>query len=77
MENLKTNQRYRFSCGSWLSRKDDKQYIRELPGEGPGISRPLPVLKYTVEVYTGNKTGAGTDANVFLTIFGEYGDTGG
>ena len=32
--------------------------------------------KYTVNVYTGNEKGAGTDANVFLTIFGDRGDTG-
>ena len=27
-------------------------------------------------MYTGKKSGAGTDANVFLNIFGEQGDTG-
>jgi len=32
--------------------------------------------KYTVNVVTGNVSRAGTDANVFLTIFGENGDTG-
>lgn len=25
---------------------------------------------------TGNERGSGTDANVFLTIFGEHGDSG-
>lgn len=34
------------------------------------------VVKYTAEVHTGNKMGAGTDANVFLNIFGLLGDTG-
>jgi hypothetical protein len=34
------------------------------------------VLKYIVQVHTGNKSGAGTDANVFCNIFGEQGDTG-
>lgn len=78
MENLKTNKRYIFRCGRWLSKKDDdKQIIRELPAEGPGIKRPLPIVKYMVDVYTANKTGAGTDANVFINIFGEIGDTGG
>ena len=27
-------------------------------------------------VYTGDVIGAGTDADVFINIFGEYGDTG-
>jgi len=34
------------------------------------------VVKYTCEVHTGDKKGAGTDADVFLNIFGEQGDTG-
>ena len=29
-----------------------------------------------VDVYTGDVRGAGTDANVFLTIFGDKGDSG-
>ena len=29
-----------------------------------------------MQVHTGKKRGAGTDANVFLNIFGEQGDTG-
>ena len=32
--------------------------------------------KYKVSVYTGNKSGAGTDANVYITLFGENGDSG-
>lgn len=31
---------------------------------------------YTVSVRTGDMYGAGTDANVFLTIYGDLGDTG-
>ena len=34
------------------------------------------VLKYAVSVFTGKRRGAGTDANVFMEIFGEQGDTG-
>ena len=34
------------------------------------------MISYEVSVYTGDKRGAGTDANVFLNIFGERGDTG-
>lgn len=32
--------------------------------------------KYVVNVVTGNVSGAGTDANVFLNIIGENGDCG-
>ena len=31
---------------------------------------------YNVHVYTGDKRGAGTDANVFITMFGKHDDTG-
>lgn len=31
---------------------------------------------YSVSVRTGDMYGAGTDANVFLTIYGDLGDTG-
>lgn len=31
---------------------------------------------YRVRVYTGDKLFAGTDANVYITLYGEIGDTG-
>ena len=34
------------------------------------------VLKYHVMVYTGEDDGSDTDANVYLNIYGEKGDTG-
>ena len=35
-----------------------------------------PGHQYFVHTYTGDKRGAGTDANVVITIFGEEGDSG-
>lgn len=34
------------------------------------------VNSYEVHVFTGNMWGAGTDANVYVNIYGETGDTG-
>jgi hypothetical protein len=34
------------------------------------------VKNYVVEIFTGDVARAGTNANVYLTIFGDYGDTG-
>jgi lipoxygenase homology domain-containing protein 1 len=34
------------------------------------------VKKYQVDVYTGDKLGCGTNANVFCTIYGDRGDSG-
>ena len=33
-------------------------------------------MPYEVKVYTGNVSGAGTDANVFITIYGQNDDSG-
>ena len=33
-------------------------------------------VTYVVHVFTGDKSGAGTDANVFLTIYGQHEDSG-
>lgn len=37
---------------------------------------PSTAHTYKVSVMTGDVYGAGTDANVFLTIYGDLGDTG-
>lgn len=37
---------------------------------------PTTAHTYNVSVMTGDVNGAGTDANVFLTIYGDLGDTG-
>lgn len=34
------------------------------------------VNSYEVHVFTGTMWGAGTDANVYITVYGEIGDTG-
>lgn len=33
-------------------------------------------MPYEVKIFTGNKSGAGTDSNVFLNIYGPNGDSG-
>ena len=34
------------------------------------------VIKYQVDVFTGDIWGGGTDANIYITIYGDRGDTG-
>jgi hypothetical protein len=34
------------------------------------------VVLYSVQIFTGNIPGAGTDAKVYITIYGDLGDTG-
>ncbi|XP_063957148.1 lipoxygenase homology domain-containing protein 1-like [Lytechinus pictus] len=77
MENVATGKTYTFPCQRWLAKDEDEgEIIRELPATADNIKRPLPVVKYQVSVHTGDKFGAGTDANVFCMLFGELGDTG-
>ena len=33
-------------------------------------------VEYTVKVFTGDVWGAGTDANIFINMYGDNGDTG-
>lgn len=77
MQSMGSKTRYTFPCDRWLAEdEDDGETVRELPATGPGVKKPLPVVKYMVEVHTGKKASAGTNANVFLNIFGDQGDTG-
>nr|CAB3263471.1 lipoxygenase homology domain-containing protein 1-like [Phallusia mammillata] len=66
---------YTFICQKWID-SSDGELIRELPATGTGIKRPQPVVRYLVTVATGDKRGAGTDADVFCCLYGEQGDTG-
>ncbi|XP_062409544.1 lipoxygenase homology domain-containing protein 1-like [Sardina pilchardus] len=75
--NTLTKEKYKFACGRWLDiNEDDQEIIRELPATGPLIPEPLPLIKYRVTICTGNVSGSGTDASVYMTLFGDLGDTG-
>ena len=69
--------KYYFLCGKWLSTsEDDGKIVRELPSANEdGISYE-PLVNYKIEVITGDRRGAGTNANVSICIAGEKGDTG-
>ncbi|CAG5986167.1 unnamed protein product [Menidia menidia] len=72
-----TAEKYSFECGRWLDiNEDDNEIVRELPATGTLIEDPLPLIKYRVTICTGNVSGSGTDASVFLNVIGELGDTG-
>ena len=70
---------YFFEVNRWFATdEDDKQIVRELiaTDERGNPIIELDEVPYEVKVYTGDKRGAGTDANVFLTIHGINGDSG-
>ncbi|XP_070707153.1 lipoxygenase homology domain-containing protein 1 [Pempheris klunzingeri] len=72
-----TMEKYSFHCGRWLDiNEDDNEIAREIPATGELIDDPLPLIKYRVTICTGNVSGSGTDASVFLNVIGDLGDTG-
>jgi len=72
-----TGQQWVFNCGRWLDKgEDDGQTVRDLAAESDGKASEIQVAKYKISVRTGDKRGAGTDANVFIILHGESGSTG-
>ncbi|XP_026153735.1 lipoxygenase homology domain-containing protein 1 [Mastacembelus armatus] len=68
--------RFYFACNNWLSREEgDNLFVRDLLGSLNPMDVPK-LNKYIVSVFTADMKGSGTDADVFLNIFGEHGDTG-
>jgi hypothetical protein len=75
--NLATNKPWYFLCGRWLAKdEDDKQISRELAASEQDGVASTPLSKYTISVKTGDIRGAGTDANVFIILYGDQGDSG-
>uniref|UniRef100_A0A8D1VBR1 PLAT domain-containing protein n=1 Tax=Sus scrofa TaxID=9823 RepID=A0A8D1VBR1_PIG len=75
--NTLTKDKYNFNCNRWLdANEDDNEIVREMTAEGPTVRRIMSMARYRVTVCTGELEGAGTDANVYLCLFGDAGDTG-
>ncbi|XP_055956181.1 lipoxygenase homology domain-containing protein 1 [Patella vulgata] len=76
MEDLKSKEIIKLTFNRWLSPiHDDGSIVRELPVAEDEDDK-LPVLTYSVMVYTGKEKGAATAANVYVNLFGENGDCG-
>ena len=79
---LSSGKRWRCICQQWLSlHHTDCQLSRTLLPKQilkdavSSDSMPKPLQEYTFEVVTGDTRGAGTDANVFVTLIGSSGST--
>ncbi|KAM4578886.1 lipoxygenase homology domain-containing protein 1 [Fundulus diaphanus] len=73
---IRPHLRFYFACNNWLSREEgDGLYARDLLASMDQMDIPK-YNKYIVSVFTADMKGSGTDADVFLNIFGEFGDTG-
>ena len=66
-----------FNCGKWLDKGEaDGQTVRDLVAVADGKAADTKVVKYKISVRTGDKRGAGTDANVHIILHGVSGSTG-
>ncbi|KAF6302998.1 lipoxygenase homology domains 1 [Rhinolophus ferrumequinum] len=75
--NTLTKDKYNFNCSRWLdANEDDNEIVREMTAEGPAVRRIMGMARYRVTLCTGECEGAGTDANVYLCLYGDAGDTG-
>ncbi|XP_074841891.1 oxygen-regulated protein 1 [Carettochelys insculpta] len=63
-----------YSADPWLFKGDGSETVTELAAVRPDKA-PLRGVIYSVSVHTGTLPASGTDADVFITIFGENGDT--
>uniref|UniRef100_A0A3Q4HDX9 Lipoxygenase homology PLAT domains 1b n=1 Tax=Neolamprologus brichardi TaxID=32507 RepID=A0A3Q4HDX9_NEOBR len=71
---IRPHLRFYFACNNWLSKiEGDGLYIRDLLGSIDPMD--IPKNKFVVSVFTADVKGSGTDADVFINIFGEFGDT--
>ncbi|GFR41097.1 hypothetical protein Agub_g1741 [Astrephomene gubernaculifera] len=73
--NPSTSKTYFFPCNDWLRKigQDESGLRKELQAGSPEQKGPT---NYKVTVHTSDIRGAGTDSDVFLTIYGPNGDTG-
>ncbi|KAJ8309048.1 hypothetical protein KUTeg_013922 [Tegillarca granosa] len=67
---IRFDQTWIFLCNQWLSMHiKDYQIKRDLIGK----EREAPMAEYLITVETGKKRLAGTDAHIYLTLYGKYG----
>ncbi|XP_060083712.1 lipoxygenase homology domain-containing protein 1-like [Ylistrum balloti] len=69
---MKTGQMWTFFCQKWLSiHIPDYCIKRDLMGE----VKQIPQEEYVITVTTGKKMMSGTDANIFVTLYGSEGES--
>jgi hypothetical protein len=75
-DNNSNTKQYFFLCGRWLAKnEDDGKIEREIPASNKDGQTYAPMVSYRVTTITGDRRGAGTDANVFIQVFGDKGNT--
>ncbi len=73
-----TGTKYNFPIGQWIDINNDGDVFECDAKEEDTVSqqRHRRLINYKIIVHTGNESGAGTDANVSIILYGTLGDTG-
>ncbi|CAF1522163.1 unnamed protein product [Adineta ricciae] len=66
----------RFPCYCWLGKNKDGGVIERQLTSSNVTGKPITIISYKITVVTGDKDRSGTDAKVFLTIYGDKEDSG-
>ncbi|XP_015232597.1 PREDICTED: lipoxygenase homology domain-containing protein 1-like isoform X1 [Cyprinodon variegatus] len=67
-------QRLRFPCGRWLDRgEDDGAIVRDLYPADLQTEVYTPFVPYEIKIFTSDVFAAGTDADVFIVLYGQNG----
>jgi len=70
VKDIKENKEYFFLAGRWLAKDElDGAIEIEIPGSSEDGVAGTPLTTYKISVSTGDRPGAGTDANVFITLY--------
>lgn len=74
MDVPQNGKKYEFICDNWLDKKEGDgltERILEVAGENTGLLEYKAKIPYEVVVCTSDVRGAGTDANVFMDVYGK------
>ncbi|XP_061173091.1 lipoxygenase homology domain-containing protein 1-like [Saccostrea echinata] len=64
---MKSGMMWVFKCQEWFDSPDSRDLI--------GKEKEQPIIDYDITVHTGTKSFGGTDANIYLTIYGARGQS--
>ena len=65
-----------FQCRQWFSRTEGDGAIQRVLQPSSSLPEPSVGKTYLVSTQTGYQRGAGTDANVYITLYGSLGSSG-
>ncbi|KAJ8306142.1 hypothetical protein KUTeg_016687 [Tegillarca granosa] len=73
---METNKEYVFETKDWIKLDGVNDFWKEFPVKSDKPEEQKEEISYYVEAYTGDMDEAGTEANVYIQLYGDKGDSG-